>query len=226
MQTVLVSHQKYYGKGFDPSVFGFKELPDFLEIVKMVVSEIPETTLMKAELAEDTSLDTFVKLAEDHRRDRNRRVDAGDETALLKYTKPKGGQGKGSKGDSSEKAGGKGASEKSAGKSNGKGGNNKSNGNKSSAGEGKSNSIPRWGSGAPAPRHSSPVIPARDAPKGKGGDRGSYGGASKRPWQSGRESDRSSIRPSNTPRPSPWSKPQGAPQQQAWKRQRPGAGLN
>eukprot|EP00929_Paragymnodinium_shiwhaense_P082362 TRINITY_DN4338_c0_g2_i3.p1 TRINITY_DN4338_c0_g2~~TRINITY_DN4338_c0_g2_i3.p1 ORF type:complete len:813 (-),score=308.61 TRINITY_DN4338_c0_g2_i3:331-2769(-) len=88
-------YQKYFNRTFEPGTFGFKTASSLIEIIKAVLSENAETTLVKAELAEDTPVETFVKLAEDHRRDRQRRVDAGDETALLKYNKAKGG-GKGS----------------------------------------------------------------------------------------------------------------------------------
>ena len=35
----------------------------------------------------DTPLEDFVKFTEEHRRERERRVDAGDETAKLKFTR-------------------------------------------------------------------------------------------------------------------------------------------
>jgi len=43
---------------------------------------------LKAVLAEDTNFAQFMKVTEDHRRERERRVDAGDETAKLKFARP------------------------------------------------------------------------------------------------------------------------------------------
>merc|ERR1719263_1001128 len=44
--------------------------------------------MLELKLPEDHPHANFVKLAEEHRRDRARRVDAGDETAQLKFKKP------------------------------------------------------------------------------------------------------------------------------------------
>merc|ERR1712203_483469 len=38
--------------------------------------------------AEDAPVENFVKLTEEHRRDRVRRIDAGDETAQIKFVRP------------------------------------------------------------------------------------------------------------------------------------------
>merc|ERR1711979_133137 len=47
-----------------------------------------EPCFFEALLTEDTQQEQFVKLAENHRRDRVRRVDAGDETAQIKFPRP------------------------------------------------------------------------------------------------------------------------------------------
>merc|ERR1712196_302305 len=44
--------------------------------------------MLEAKLAEDATLETFVKVTEEHRRERQRRMDAGDETAQLKFSRP------------------------------------------------------------------------------------------------------------------------------------------
>merc|ERR1719324_1256610 len=55
---------------------------------------IPDTVstkdgVLSAQLADDLDgFDIFVKLAEEHRRERQRRIDAGDETARLKFQPP------------------------------------------------------------------------------------------------------------------------------------------
>ena len=44
-----------------------------------------QSGFLVAVLAEDTPVENFVKLTEEHRRERQRRIDAGDETAKLCY---------------------------------------------------------------------------------------------------------------------------------------------
>merc|ERR1719273_1821299 len=43
--------------------------------------------MVEVKLPDDKNFDHFVKLAEEHRRERQRRLDAGDETAELKFRK-------------------------------------------------------------------------------------------------------------------------------------------
>ena len=58
-----------------------------MELIKDAVS-LDSNGFLKAEEAEDTEVATFVKFTEDHRRERQRRIDAGDETAKLKFSRP------------------------------------------------------------------------------------------------------------------------------------------
>lgn len=46
------------------------------------------TGFLEGQLSDDTAFSEFIKFAEEGRRDRQRRVDAGDESALIKFTKP------------------------------------------------------------------------------------------------------------------------------------------
>lgn len=111
-------YERYFKKQFSPASFGFKETNDFLQILKGVVTVDGANNFLGAELSEDTPAANFVKLAEDHRRDRQRRVDAGDESALLKFSKQVAQQSQKAsqkKGESREGGGGKGGS-KGAGK--------------------------------------------------------------------------------------------------------------
>merc|ERR1712003_11865 len=50
--------------------------------------KINSKNMLEAELGEAEALEKFVKQTEEHRRERQRRMDAGDETAQLKFTKP------------------------------------------------------------------------------------------------------------------------------------------
>eukprot|EP00927_Polykrikos_kofoidii_P083183 TRINITY_DN8467_c0_g1_i1.p1 TRINITY_DN8467_c0_g1~~TRINITY_DN8467_c0_g1_i1.p1 ORF type:complete len:916 (+),score=225.84 TRINITY_DN8467_c0_g1_i1:51-2798(+) len=84
-------YNRYFNKPFTPATFGFEKTAELLQILKAVVT-MKENNLLAAELTDDTPPENFVKLAEDHRRDRQRRVDAGDEHARLKFSKVAGQQ--------------------------------------------------------------------------------------------------------------------------------------
>ena len=99
-------YQKYYKRAWNFQQFGVKEFEDLVELLKDSVS-VDASGHLKADEPEDTPLERFVKLTEDNRRERQRRIDAGDETARLKFSRPaqrgneregKGGYGKGGKG--------------------------------------------------------------------------------------------------------------------------------
>jgi len=79
-------YNKYFGKPLVLKNYGVPELKDLVDMVKDTV-EIGKSSTLEAQLADDTPLDNFVKLSEDHRRDRQRRLDAGDESALLKFAR-------------------------------------------------------------------------------------------------------------------------------------------
>lgn len=79
-------YNKYFKKPFNVKYFGVSKLSSLIDMVKDTV-EIKNST-MESQLSEDTPYDNFVKLSEDHRRDRQRRIDAGDETASLKFQRP------------------------------------------------------------------------------------------------------------------------------------------
>merc|ERR1719444_19235 len=45
-------------------------------------------SILDPQLSDDTPMENFIRLTEDHRRERLRRIDAGDETAALNMQKP------------------------------------------------------------------------------------------------------------------------------------------
>eukprot|EP00929_Paragymnodinium_shiwhaense_P089618 TRINITY_DN4977_c0_g1_i13.p1 TRINITY_DN4977_c0_g1~~TRINITY_DN4977_c0_g1_i13.p1 ORF type:complete len:843 (+),score=339.05 TRINITY_DN4977_c0_g1_i13:81-2609(+) len=65
---------------------GYKEVGAFVNLIKENIT-VSATGILEVQMPEDTPPSTFLKLVEDHRRDRERRVDAGDESALLKFTR-------------------------------------------------------------------------------------------------------------------------------------------
>merc|ERR1712023_44843 len=75
---------KYFSKVFCPQVFGVTDPKDLYAIIKDTVT--PQDGILVSQLEEATeSFDIFVKLTEAARRERHRRIEAGDETARLKY---------------------------------------------------------------------------------------------------------------------------------------------
>merc|ERR1711972_843273 len=81
-------YNKYFKKPFNLKSFGVEKLADFVEILRDALSLNKDTSLIEPLLPDDTAQAHFVKLTEEHRRERQRRIDAGDETAALKLAKP------------------------------------------------------------------------------------------------------------------------------------------
>jgi len=80
-------YNKYYNKNLSPKAFGLATVNEVLALIKDSVNT--KDSLVVSELAEDLDdLDIFLKLTEEHRRERQRRIDAGDETARLKFLPP------------------------------------------------------------------------------------------------------------------------------------------
>merc|ERR1719356_341285 len=81
-------YSKYFKKTFTLKNYGIEKIADFVELVKENVTINEKTGFFEPVLEPDTAPAHFVKLTEEHRRERARRVDAGDETAKLKFTRP------------------------------------------------------------------------------------------------------------------------------------------
>jgi len=79
-------YNKYFKKTFSLKNFSVEQMEDFVELVKDTITQ--DKDLFKAVLEEETSYGHFVKLTEEHRRDRQRREDAGDESAKLAFPRP------------------------------------------------------------------------------------------------------------------------------------------
>merc|ERR1719148_674026 len=69
----------------NPKKYGMDDLKGVLGLVKEIAAIKDGLVLPQLSDGLD-SVDIFVKLAEEHRRERQRRIDAGDETARLKFT--------------------------------------------------------------------------------------------------------------------------------------------
>merc|ERR1712187_720903 len=79
---------KYFTKKIAPKSFGKESLQEVLIMAKDVIaSNEEEVPILELKLTDEIdTLDIFCKLTEDVRRERQRRIDAGDETAKIKFT--------------------------------------------------------------------------------------------------------------------------------------------
>eukprot|EP00429_Kryptoperidinium_foliaceum_P083983 CAMPEP_0176217372 /NCGR_PEP_ID=MMETSP0121_2-20121125/17660_1 /TAXON_ID=160619 /ORGANISM="Kryptoperidinium foliaceum, Strain CCMP 1326" /LENGTH=922 /DNA_ID=CAMNT_0017556503 /DNA_START=15 /DNA_END=2781 /DNA_ORIENTATION=+ len=80
-------YSKYFKKTFDMKIFGVQTFAEFIELIKETIAVNEETTFLTALLSDDTPLEDFVRHTEAHRRERQQRIDAGDETAKLKFSR-------------------------------------------------------------------------------------------------------------------------------------------
>jgi hypothetical protein len=80
-------YYKYFKKSFNIKFFGVDKFAGLAALIGDTVV-LKDEGMISCELADDTEHVHFVRLAEEHRRDRQRRLDAGDETAALKFSKP------------------------------------------------------------------------------------------------------------------------------------------
>jgi len=92
---LLFYYEKYIRKSLTPKNFGVPGVVELIDLVKDTVGIIPRKGLIECHLAEDTPLDNFVKLTEDERRERERHIDLGDESAALKFLRPSGSEQRG-----------------------------------------------------------------------------------------------------------------------------------
>lgn len=81
-------YNKYFKKAFNVKSFAVNDLSGLVALIKDTVKLDEKSQMMQTVLAADTPFENFVKLTEDHRRERQRRTDAGDETAQLKFSRP------------------------------------------------------------------------------------------------------------------------------------------
>jgi len=77
---------KYFNKQFLPKHYGKESVKELMDFVKDTVKIDAENSVLSTDLETDVdTIDIFVKLTEECRRERQRRLDAGDETARIKF---------------------------------------------------------------------------------------------------------------------------------------------
>merc|ERR1712151_282539 len=89
-QHVEFYFQKYFKKAIQPKTFGKDTIKELVAAyVKDAVCFDGEPCMLGSKLSEDTAPELLIKLTEEQRRERQRRLSAGDETARLNF-KPAG----------------------------------------------------------------------------------------------------------------------------------------
>jgi len=78
-------YNRYFKKAFSLKSYNAKDLAGLVELIHDTLLVNKESSFLEPALSDDTPIANFVKLTEEHRRDRQRRLDAGDETAELKF---------------------------------------------------------------------------------------------------------------------------------------------
>lgn len=79
-------YNKYYHKQLTPKHYGKDTNQALIDMVKDTASIDKDSSVLNSNLESDVSgLDIFVKLTEEARRERQRRLDAGDETVRIKF---------------------------------------------------------------------------------------------------------------------------------------------
>eukprot|EP00747_Dinoflagellata_sp_TGD_P078260 gnl/TRDRNA2_/TRDRNA2_159982_c1_seq1.p1 gnl/TRDRNA2_/TRDRNA2_159982_c1~~gnl/TRDRNA2_/TRDRNA2_159982_c1_seq1.p1 ORF type:complete len:879 (+),score=344.53 gnl/TRDRNA2_/TRDRNA2_159982_c1_seq1:71-2707(+) len=87
-QHLAFYYTKYYNKQISPLMYGVKTNQELVDLVKDSSLLVPPNQVLATTLSdidEMANFDIFVKLTEENRRERQRRIDAGDETARLKF---------------------------------------------------------------------------------------------------------------------------------------------
>jgi len=77
-------YSKYFHKQFSVKAFGCDAFKNVVELIKEHIA-LSDTGILQALVADDSETSKFVQQVEEHRRDRQRRIDAGVESAELKF---------------------------------------------------------------------------------------------------------------------------------------------
>merc|ERR1712176_327644 len=81
-------YQKYFKRAFNVKHFGVENFEELCTLIKDSAALNSTTKFVEAVMPQDEPLDKFLRYTEEHRRERERCVDARDETAMLKFTRP------------------------------------------------------------------------------------------------------------------------------------------
>lgn len=81
-------YSRYFKKQLTLSSYNLAKTAELVGLVKDSLAYDPATSMLKALRAEDATPESFLKVTEEQRRDRQKRMEAGDETAQLVFAKP------------------------------------------------------------------------------------------------------------------------------------------
>merc|ERR1712039_1127477 len=82
-------YEKYFGKPFpDLKLMNLESFGGLCDLIKETTTLNGNTKFVEVALPEDAPIDKLLRQTEQHRRERQQCVDAGDESASLKFTKP------------------------------------------------------------------------------------------------------------------------------------------
>merc|ERR1712151_90669 len=85
---LLFYFNKYFGKSIEYKLMGLEDFAGLCGLIKDSMTLNDKSKFLDVVMPEDAPLDKFVRHTENHRRERQQCVDAGDESALLKFTEP------------------------------------------------------------------------------------------------------------------------------------------
>ena len=80
-------YNKYFGKQFVISIYGFKEFRELAAILSDTVEIKGERACLEPRLSQDTSFDRFVVLTDTQRIIRSSRLDRGDLSGILRFAR-------------------------------------------------------------------------------------------------------------------------------------------
>eukprot|EP00929_Paragymnodinium_shiwhaense_P096429 TRINITY_DN5800_c3_g1_i1.p1 TRINITY_DN5800_c3_g1~~TRINITY_DN5800_c3_g1_i1.p1 ORF type:complete len:1069 (+),score=364.52 TRINITY_DN5800_c3_g1_i1:57-3209(+) len=81
-------YERYFRKQLSIELFSVANLEELVALIKENIELDTKTSFVNVVLGEDEPFDKFLRLTEEHRRERQRCIDAGDETARLTFQKP------------------------------------------------------------------------------------------------------------------------------------------
>lgn len=82
-------YHKYLRKTMSVKYYGVSTHAELVELVRDTITINEKSEVLEPQLSDDMdNFDIFVKLTEENRRERQRRIDAGDATAKLQFAKP------------------------------------------------------------------------------------------------------------------------------------------
>jgi len=88
-QHLAFYYNKYLKKQFNVKYYGKDSNKELLELMKDTVAINESTSVIEAQLSEDIeTFDIFIKMTEHSRREREKLLAAGDESARLKFSQP------------------------------------------------------------------------------------------------------------------------------------------